>query len=490
MTRYHLIGIGGSGLSAIALVLLESGEEVTGSDQQRSPQIQELEDAGARITLEHRPENVLGVDVVLRSSAIPEDNVEIQAALKAGIPVLKRVDFMQRLVEDREVIAVAGTHGKTTTTAMIAWILTVLKMDPAYIIGGKAVDLGRNAHAGQGEYFVIEADEYDRMFLGLRPALAVVTNVEHDHPDCFPTQEEYRDAFEHFVSRIEPDGVLIACGDDPGGADLLGRAKKAGRRVCSYGIGEHHYDYWARSLVPSPDSGYIFDVYKRDRGWAAEVWLQVPGEHNVLNALATMIVADLLGLNLQNAAEALGNFKGTGRRFEVRGAPAGVTIIDDYAHHPTEIRATLKAARARYPDRSLWVVWQPHTYTRTRTMLDEFVKAFEGADNLLLTDIYAAREAPPEDGFSVRDVVDAISSWDTNVQTYYTPRLSQAQDLLVQKCQTGDVVLVLSAGDAVQISEGLLWALSERENRRLTSKNTGFVSDGRELNVDRKETCF
>jgi UDP-N-acetylmuramate--alanine ligase len=461
MTNYHLIGIGGSGLSAIALVLLESGHAVSGSDRQLSPQVQALQAAGARLHLGHRAENLRGAQVVLRSSAIPDDNVEVQAALQAGIPVLKRADFLERLVAGKKVIAIAGTHGKTTTTAMVAWMLTTLAQDPSYVIGSVAMNLGRNAHAGNGDFFVIEADEYDHMFLGLRPTLAVVTNVEHDHPDFYPTPEEFQQAFRQFVGRLAPGGELIACADDPGAADLLAWAGEHGCQTYAYGLGEECYDCWAENLVPRPGAGYTFDVHYRAGGGGTAVSLQVPGEHNVRNALAALSVADRLRLDLEGAAGALEQFSGAGRRFEVRAEVAGVTVIDDYAHHPTEIRATLAAARARYPGRRLWAVWQPHTYSRTRLLLDEFRTAFQGADQVLVTDVYGAREALPADGFSSRQIVEAIAN--AGVQAHDTPELGQARDYLARQVRPGDVVLVFSAGDAIQVSEGLTQDLAARQ---------------------------
>jgi UDP-N-acetylmuramate--alanine ligase len=458
-----LIGIGGSGLSAIALVLLESGHEVSGSDRQLSPQAQALQEAGARLHLGHRAENVHGAQVVLRSSAVPDDNVEVRSALRAGIPVLKRKEFLTQLVAGKEVIAIAGTHGKTTTTAMVAWVLTALAQDPSFVIGSVANNLGRNAHAGSGAYFVIEADEYDRMFLGLRPTLAVVTNVEHDHPDCYPTPVEFMQAFRQFVDGMQPGGVLIACGDDPGAADLLSWAEEQGNRTRDYGIGTKGYDYWAQDLAHSAVAGYSFDVYN-SAGKLAAVHLQVPGEHNVRNALAALVVVDQLGLDIKTAAEVLNQFAGAGRRFEVRGQAGGVTVIDDYAHHPTEIRATLEAARARYPGQTLWAVWQPHTYSRTRLLYDEFVAAFHGVDHLLVTDVYAAREQPPMNGFSSRQIVEAISLVGDVGGAHYTPALKQARDYLARQAQSGDVVLVLSAGDATQVSEGLLQDLRARRS--------------------------
>jgi UDP-N-acetylmuramate--alanine ligase len=459
MNRVHLIGIGGSGLSAIARLLLESGQPVSGSDRLLSPLAEQLQVAGAQITIGHRPENVAGASLVIRSSAIPDDNVEVQAARSAGIPVLKRADFLGSLMDGRQGIAVAGTHGKTTTTAMIAWILTALGQEPSFIIGGVPVNLGTNARAGRGSAFVIEADEYDRMFLGLRPAIAVVSNVEYDHPDCFPTPEDFHQAFREFVARLSPQGILLACGDDGGAARLLETATKQGNRALSYGLGRwldrSCPDYSGRNLRTNDRGGFSFEAFYQAAPLAT-VALQVPGHHNVRNALASLAVAHLLGLSPIAAANALGEFRGTGRRFEVRGDAGKVTVIDDYGHHPTEIRATLSAARNRYPGRPVWAVWQPHTYSRTRALFDEFAAAFPEADHVVVTEIYAAREAVQKE-FSASQVVAAMRHADA----IFVPGLTEAVELLLSRLRPGDVLLVFSAGDADQISTQVLAGLTQ-----------------------------
>ncbi len=449
--HYHLIGIGGTGLSAIARVLLEQGHTVSGSDRQRSPLAQAVEAAGGRVYIGHAAEQIAGAQVVIRSSAIPEDNPEVQAARQRGIPVLKRADFLADLMQGRDCLAVAGTHGKTTTTAMLAWALTVLGQDPSYIIGGVSANLGNNAHAGQGRHFVIEADEYDRMFLGLRPSAAIVTNVEHDHPDCFPTPADFEQAFRDFVERLRPEGFLLVCGDDPGAAALGEHARALGRRVHPYGIAGPA-EYRAVSLQTSPrGGGYTFRALHAGQ-FLAEVSLQVPGRHNVRNALAVLGMLHQLGLLVERAAEALGTFRGTGRRFEIIGEAGGVTVVDDYAHHPTEIAATLEAARSRFPGRRLWAVWQPHTYSRTRSLQARFAAAFTQADRVLVTPIYAARETPPEDGFDARRVVEAMP----HPAARYCASLEETADYLLGHLEDGDVLLVFSAGDAVQVSRAVL----------------------------------
>lgn len=458
----HFIGIGGSGLSAIAIVLLERGYIVSGSDRQASPVTRRLQEAGMTIFTAHRPENIAGAELVVRSSAIPDDNVEVQAAQAAGIPVLKRVDYLEQFTAGQQPVAVAGTHGKTTTTATIAWLLTALGKDPSYVIGGVAANLAGNAHAGSGQYFVIEADEYDHMFLGLRPWIAVVTNVEHDHPDCYPTPRDFEQAFEAFVDRLLPDGTLLAGIDDQGAAAILGYARQHRHHAVSYSLRDETANYSARQVQPNTTGGFAFDLYRSGRKAVGPVQLQVPGLHNVSNALAALGVVDLLGLSLADAAQACAEFLGVGRRFELRGEVNGITVIDDYAHHPTEIRATLAAARLRFPGRNLWAVWQPHTYSRTRTLQNNFIDALQAADRVVITEVFAAREAAPTDGFSSRQIVEALarSPRFKSGGVYFEPALAGASALLLSHLQPGDVVLVLSAGDADQISAQLVKSLS------------------------------
>ncbi|HSO27049.1 MAG TPA: UDP-N-acetylmuramate--L-alanine ligase, partial [Anaerolineales bacterium] len=373
MRHVHLIGIGGTGLSAIAQVLLEKGYRVSGSDRSLSPLAAGVQAKGAQVALGHRAENVKGADLVIRSSAVSDDNPEVQAARAAGIPVLKRAQFLAELIGEKSCIAIAGTHGKTTTTAMIAWLLAAAGRDPSYIIGGTLRQLGGNAHAGAGPEFVIEADEYDYMFLGLHPQVAVVTNVEHDHPDCFPTPEDFFAAFHTFAGQVTAGGTLIACGDDAGVQRLLGELAQQDMEIRTYGLNTG--DRFRAVSVEMTDDGRT--CFRMAGG--PEVRLQTPGLHNVRNALAALCVADWLGLPLEPAAQALGEFSGVGRRFEIRGEVGGIIVIDDYAHHPTEIRATLQAARQRFPQRELWVVWQPHTYSRLSLFWDEFLAAFAQA---------------------------------------------------------------------------------------------------------------
>jgi UDP-N-acetylmuramate--alanine ligase len=458
MTHIHLIGIGGTGISAIARLLLEMGYTVTGSDRVESPFTRDLRAAGAAISIGHRAENLGDADMVVRSSAILDDNPEVQAARLRGVPVLKRADFLGFLMKGKQGIAVAGTHGKTTTTAMITWLLTELGQDPSFIVGGVLANLGVNARAGKGPAFVIEADEYDRTFLGLKPSLEVVTNVEHDHPDCFPTPADFQAAFVEFVHLLPEDGTLVACQDDEGARRLIAEAKKLKRATVGYGLkpagkSSQPAGSFASLLVPNQLGGFTFNASVL--GVPVSVGLQVPGRHNVSNALAALTVARLLDLPLDGAARALGSFRGTGRRFELRGESNDVLVIDDYAHHPTEIRATLSAARSRFPERRIWAVWQPHTYSRTQALFDQFTRAFEDADEVIVTEIYAAREASQE--YSSLQVVEAMQK----KPVHFIPGLKDVSNYLVSHLRPGDALLVLSAGDADQVSTDVLARLKK-----------------------------
>lgn len=456
MEHIHLIGIGGTGLSAIAQVLLESGYQVSGSDRAFSPLAARVQAAGAQVFVGHHTDNIRGANVVVRSSAIPDTNPEVKAAQAAGIPVLKRADFLKRLTAGKWTLAIAGTHGKTTTTAMVAWLLNQLHQDPSYIIGGVAANLGANAHAGRGPYFVIEADEYDHMFLGLNPEIAIITNIEHDHPDFYPTEADYFAAFRAFSRQVPPKGLLLYCVDDSGASRLVEEIHPNGCRIVGYGIRTAGQPYRAQEIKPVAGSGMQFEAVIRNQ--TVLVRLQVPGEHNVRNALAALAVADELSLPLDEAVHALEEFHGTGRRFEIFPTAGGITLIDDYAHHPTEIRATVAAARERYPEQRIWAVWQPHTYSRTRMLHADFARAFEHADRVIVTEIYPAREPAPADGFSASRVAVEMN----HPAAQFISELTQVADYLLAELQTGDVVLVLSAGDADWITRHLLEALPDR----------------------------
>jgi len=449
MTHVHFVGIGGSGLSAIAQVLLESGYDVSGSDEVLSPFARSLAARGARVFQGHSAAQLDGADLVILSAAVPADNPEITAAQARGIPVLKRADFLGQLMEGRQGIAVAGTHGKTTTTGLIALLLTRAGLDPTFIVGGWLADFDANARAGHGRPFVVEADEYDRMFLGLKPTVAVVTNVEHDHPDCYPTMADMQEAFRAFVNLLPAGGLLVGCGHDAFVRALVDERRAAGQPALLYGL-RRDDDYRADSLQLNGAGGYDFLLVKGGQTLGL-VRKRLPGEHNVLKSLAALAVADHLGVAFNDARNGLAEYRGAGRRFEVMGQAGGVTWVDDYAHHPTEIRATLAAARRRFAAHPLWVMFQPHTFSRTRTLLADFANAFDDADHVLIVDIYRSREAP-DPNISAADIVRRMDHPDVR----YVPALDDAVANLCERLRPGDVLLTLGAGDGNQVGRRVL----------------------------------
>ncbi|MCD4739412.1 MAG: UDP-N-acetylmuramate--L-alanine ligase [Anaerolineae bacterium] len=452
--RVHIVGIGGAGMSAIARVLKGRGIAVQGSDQQAGQLVAALRVEGIPVTVGHAAENITGADLVLASSAIPAGNVELAAAREREIPTMRRPEFLSQLTAGYDVVAIAGAHGKTTVTGMIAAILLAAGRDPTYIVGGMVASLGTNAHAGQDKLFVIEADEYQNTFLSLTPQIAVVTNIEFDHPDCFPSTRFVRLAFGEFVDRIRPDGALVACSDDRL-ARLVGISYHAnGGKLLLYGQGAGGGLAWCAVELQSNDRGGVTFTALHEGEVVGTIRLQLPGEYNALNALAALAVTTELGVPVERTCAALEAFTGTARRFEVLGSARGVIVVDDYAHHPTQIKAVLGAARQRYAERRVIAVWQPHTFSRIKALWDGFVTAFDGADAVLVLPIYAAREV--DDGTVSQcelaaqltaPVVSAMGS------------LAEATQRLVAMTAPGDLVLLLGAGDEYVVGRELLAAL-------------------------------
>jgi len=458
----HLVGIGGSGMSAIARVLLDRGYRVSGSDQVENRQTAALQEAGATVFKDHRAENISGAEAVVMSSAIAANNPEVLAAREVGIPVLKRADFLGVLMAGQVGIAVAGSHGKTTTTAMIAKILLDAGEDPTVVLGGQLPGWGSNGRAGKGDYFVVEADEYDYMFLGLKPELAVITNIEHDHPDIFPTPTIYLGAFERFAQLLPRDGRLVVCGQDTGVQELLQKLDSQDIEITTYGLAgassvrPSQFDYLAVDLRPNQLGGTDF-ILQNGGQTIGLIRLRVPGAHNVLNALAATVIALDLEIDFGLICRALADFGGVGRRFQVLGEVGGVTLIDDYAHHPTEIRATLAAARQRFGTRRLWAVWQPHTYSRTKMLSNQFAHSFNDADRVVALDIFRSRETDSL-GISTAQVVQAMD----DVEAVYIATHQEAIEYLLDRVRPDDVVLTLGAGDGNLVSQGLMEALKVR----------------------------
>ena len=431
---------------------MERGEQVSGSDLTMTPFAESLAESGVPITIGHRAEAVNGADLVLASSAIPASNVELEAAIAAGIPVLRRPAFLSELVEGYRTVAISGTHGKTTTTAMIAWILDRAGLQPSFIVGGIPKDLGTNSRHGSGDQFVIEADEYDRAFLSLHPAIAVLTNVEHDHPDDYPSFEAYKSAFETFVSGVQE--TLIVNADDPVAMEM----PSDGLTRVTFGLGKSA-DWRAVNIQTNDAGGMDFVAVRGDRT-AALVRMRLPGEYNIRNALGALAAVNALKVDFATAREALADFHGVERRFEILGEVQGVTVIDDYAHHPSEIQATLAAARQRYGSAEIWAVFQPHTYSRTAALFDQITESFTNADHVIVTDIYAAREEPVP-GVSGRELADKIAASDVA----FIPEFEQVAKQLVSSVKPNSVVLTLSAGDANQVGKLVLQKLSEGEEQ-------------------------
>jgi UDP-N-acetylmuramate--alanine ligase len=446
-------------MSAIARILRARGDDVSGDDRVASAALDALNAEGIPAWVGHQLAHLEGVEAVAPSSAISRDEPELVEARRLGLPIWHRGDLLNALLRDRVGVAVAGTHGKSTTTSMIATVLSDAGLDPSFIIGATPQPLGVNARHGAGEAFVLEADEYDRTFLRLAPRIAVITNVEFDHPDTYADLGDTKNAFALFARSAPADGAVIVCADDAGAQDALARAAPLAAPVIDYGLKRGGW----RAHHPRPNAlgGIDFD-YTGPAGQMGGCSLRVPGDHNALNALCALVVADALGVPADIAARSLGGFGGVGRRFELRGEARGVRIIDDYGHNPTKIRATLAAARQRYPVARLWAVWQPHTFSRTRALIEEFASAFGDADEVLVLPVYAARERIedfPYDAAWLNPI--AISRRLRHRSARPMATMNDAAGMLFGLTRGGDVVITLSAGDGNAVGERLLSMLRE-----------------------------
>jgi UDP-N-acetylmuramate--alanine ligase len=439
----HFVGIGGAGMVGLARILIAQGFRVSGSDRSDAPALATLRGLGATVHVGHDAAYLAGAALVVISAAVRDDNVEVAAARGRGIPVVKRAALLGALANARRCIAVAGTHGKSTTSGMIAYILSALGHDPLFVIGAEVRDLGTSARNGAGPLAVVEADEYDYSFLHLTPDVAVVTNVEHDHPDIFPDAGSYVRAFATFTGQIRPGGTLITNGDEGAALALRERVHDT-VAVETVGMG----DGAAWRIAPDAD-GRMRLVH--ERGEIGRVALAVAGAHNARNAAMAVAACAAAGVDPREALRTVASYQGVGRRFEVVGEAAGVTIIDDYAHHPTEVRATLAAARSRYPGRRIVAVFQPHTYSRAALYAREFAVALSDADLALVTEIYAARE-PDTGSIHARDIADAIAGG----HGLYGGDLDTTTARLMERIQRGDVVLTLGAGDITTVGPAVL----------------------------------
>lgn len=450
----HFIGIGGAGMSAIAKVLLEAGNTITGSDLKRSETTARLAQMGATIHIGHRAKNLNHPDLVVVSSAIPNTNVELLAAREAGIPVVQRGEMLAELMRNRKGIAIAGAHGKTTTTSMISLVLEKAQLDPTVLIGGELNDIGGNAKLGCGEYLVAEADESDGSFLRLRPQIAVITNVEDDHLDYYGSVDRIVEAFTTFANQVPESGLAVLCADNANAARI---AATCNRRCVTYGL-TVPANYEARSIEHHALES-SFEVWERG-SYLGPLTLSVPGKHNIVNALATVAVAREVGVDFSVVQEALAGFHGVHRRFELLGQVGGIYVVDDYGHHPTEIRATLSAAKLGHFARII-CVFQPHRYTRTKFLHKEFGTAFAAADELIITDIYPAGEAPIA-GVSAKLIVDAVAA-QAGPCPVYIPELKDVVPYLLGRVRPGDLVLTIGAGNVWTVGEQLVKALTQEK---------------------------
>ena len=450
LSKVHFVGIGGAGMSGIAEVLSGYELEVSGCDLVRSETTARLEKLGVEVFDGHSPDHLESVDLVVISSAIACDNPEVEAAGERKITVVRRAEMLGELMRLKYGIAVAGTHGKTTTTSLIGTVLTEAGLDPTVIVGGRLRVSGTGARLGKSEYMVAEADEYERSFLRLQPIIAVVTSIDLDHLDTYLDLDEIRRAFLSFAGKVPFFGQVILCLDDPNIQGML--PELAGRRLVSYGLSAQA-NVRAVDLETS-ESGTRFQVETSRDGALGAIELPMPGAHNVRNALAAVTVGLALGLEFSVVAGALSAFSGVHRRFERMGTWRGATVVDDYAHHPTEVRATLEAARQALPQARIHVVFQPHLYSRTRNLAQEFGRSLLGADRALVTDIYPSREQPLP-GVSATLVVDAArESGHRHVRL--CPDWRDAPRILHAEVEEGDLVLTLGAGDIYRLAERLV----------------------------------
>jgi UDP-N-acetylmuramate--alanine ligase len=461
--HYHIVGIAGSGMSAIANLLLDQGHTISGSDLSVNGLTNALAERGATIMQGHAADNIGAVDALITTSAVRADHVELAAARERGIPILKRADLWRNWSQERQVIAVAGTHGKTSTSAMLALALRGAGLDAGYLIGAEVAALGGNARWGANDApLVIEADEYDHAFLALTPAAAIITNIEWDHPDIYPTAEDYQTAFAQFAGQVSDPQRLVLCGDDQGVMEL--NAPQA----TFYGIDERIATEpascrlapldWTASGLEATSEGTTFDVWRYDRRTfgtrqIGSQQLRLHGEHMVRNALAVLATCALFGVDLPAASAALATYSGAARRFEFKGEAGGVLVFDDYAHHPTEAQATISAARARFPERRLVVYVQPHTFSRTEALLDIWPAALANADEVLIGAVYASRESGDAAATAQRLVERTAAA---GINAHYAGDVQTATALLRNRLRPGDLLLTMGAGDGYLVGTAIL----------------------------------
>ena len=448
--RIHCLGIGGIGLSAVAEILKDNGHTVTGTDIKVSEVTEHLESIGIKVFREHVAENVDNVDAVVYSAAVSDENPEVVRARELGIPLFSRAEVLGMLMENyRSSIAICGTHGKTTVTSMTSLILRNAEYRPTILVGGNLPEINGNVEIGSNDYFVTEACEYMDSFLNLKPSIGVILNIDSDHLDYFKDMDHIVKSFRTFVEQIVDEGTIVAYGDNPFVKDVL----KDHSNKITYGYSES-CDYYAENIV-FDDMGFpSFDIC-HEGNKVAEIKLAVPGEHNVLNSMAAFATARHLGVDVRTIRDTLAAFGGTHRRFDFTGiTDGGVKVIDDYAHHPTECRATIAAA-SNVKHNRLWIVFQPHTYTRTKALFNEFTECFTGADVLVLTDIYAAREKDVYD-ISTEKLYNSMKELHPDKEIYYIGDFDRIADFIKSNAASGDMVITMGAGDVYKVGELIL----------------------------------
>ena len=457
--RVHLVGVGGIHMSGIAQVLRARGHTISGSDLSLTPLTEKLEAMGVAVSCGHDAANVGEAELVVYTSATHEDNPEIIEARRRGLPAIKRAEMVARLMEGKRSIAIAGSHGKTTTSALVAFMLWQAGRSPTFMVGGEMVDLDTNAMPGEGPDFVVEADEFDAAFLNYHPDIALVTNVEPDHLDIYGSFESLKDTFRQFLSQVKPAGYIVACRDDPALRALIpetvGDDVNLPVHVVSYGL-DPSSEWLAEEISSKGVDGYAF-VVECAKQVVGTFETRLPGIHNVSNALGAIAVGSILGLPLEAMRRSVAEFRGVKRRFQPVGEAAGVTVMDDYAHHPTEVRATLAAARDRFPHRRLVCLFQPHTYSRTRYLLDGFRSCFADCDVLLIAETYAAREEPSA-GMSAEELAAEVGQ----PRARYSGDLAQSAAAAAELLQPGDVFFTIGAGDVEKVGPMVLEALESR----------------------------